>query len=175
MQQIFTEISFLWLINEESLTTVWPYYEKALQQAGYDDWVKQVVTSVPEDRILIINVKHEWEGLCKFLDVPIPDVPYPKIEIDDSNIFASHDTHNVKSSKFDIETPERAMKPYSKDGRTSRMLTYSTSIAVLFFLGYLFRRRKCNKCILYSMSNHFKSLIDLTLFQLTNFSFQFGI
>ena len=131
------------------------------------------MTSVPEDRILIIDVKHEWEGLCKFLDVPIPTVPYPKIEIDDSNIFASHDTHNVKSSKFDIETPERAMKPYSKDCRTSRMLTYSTSIAVLFFLGDLIR--KCNKCILYSMSNLFKSLIDLTLFQLTNFSFQFGI
>ena len=133
------------------------------------------MTSVPEDRILIINVKHEWEGLCKFLDVPIPDVPYPQIEIDGSNIFESHDTHKLNSYKFDEETPERAMKPYAKDGRTSRMLTYSTSVAVLFFLGYLFRRRKCNKCVLYSMSNLFKSLINLTLFQLTNFSFQFGI
>ena len=157
------------MTNKESLTTVWPYYEKALQQADYDDWVKQVMASVPEDRILIISVKHEWEGLCKFLDVPIPDVPYPKIETDNSNICASHDTHNSKLSKFDEETPERAMKPYSKDGRTSRMLTYSTSIAVLFFLGYLFRRRKCNKCILYSMSNLIKSLFNLTLFQLTNF------
>ena len=164
------------MTNEESVTTIWPYYEKALQQAGYDDWVKQVMTSVPEDRILIINVKHEWESLSNFLDVPIPDVPYPKIEIDDSKVFASHDTHNLKSSKFDGETPERALKPYStKDGRTSRMLTYSTSIAVLFFLGYLSRRRKCNRCILYSMSNLFKRLINLTLFQLTNFSFQFGI
>ena len=122
------------------------------------------MTSIQEDRILIINVKHEWEGLCKFLDVPIPDVPYPKIETDNSNICASHDTHNSKLSKFDEETPERAMKPYSKDGRTSRMLTYSTSIAVLFFLGYLFRRRKCNKCILHSMSNLFKSWVNLTIF-----------
>ena len=158
------------MTDKESLTTVWPYYEKALQQAGYDDWVKQVMASVSEDRILIINVKREWEGLCKFLDVPMPDEPYPEIETDNSNIFESNDTHNLKSSKFDEETPERAMKPHSTDGRTSRMLTYSTSIAVLFFLGYLFRRRKCNKCILYSMSNFFKSLINSTLFQLTNLS-----
>ena len=33
--------------------------------------------SVPREKLLIFSVKDGWEPLCKFLDVPIPDGPFP--------------------------------------------------------------------------------------------------
>ena len=39
----------------------------------YDQWVKDVIKTVPKERLLIFNVKEGWEPLCKFLDVPIPN------------------------------------------------------------------------------------------------------
>jgi len=38
----------------------------------YQDYVKK-------ENLLIWNLKDGWAPLCKFLDVPIPDVPIPKI------------------------------------------------------------------------------------------------
>ena len=38
--------------------------------------VKQVV---PADRLLIFNVKEGWGPLCHFLDVPVPDTPFPHV------------------------------------------------------------------------------------------------
>ncbi|EJU05225.1 hypothetical protein DACRYDRAFT_113402 [Dacryopinax primogenitus] len=32
---------------------------------------------VPPDQLLEFNVKEGWEPLCKFLGVPVPDVPFP--------------------------------------------------------------------------------------------------
>lgn len=36
--------------------------------------VKEVV---PAGQLLVFNVKEGWEPLCRFLDVPIPDTPFP--------------------------------------------------------------------------------------------------
>ena len=32
---------------------------------------------MPADRLTFFNVKDGWEPLCKILDRPIPDVPFP--------------------------------------------------------------------------------------------------
>ncbi|KZO97743.1 hypothetical protein CALVIDRAFT_455197, partial [Calocera viscosa TUFC12733] len=32
---------------------------------------------IPPEKLLEFNVKQGWEPLCEFLDVPIPDVPFP--------------------------------------------------------------------------------------------------
>lgn len=36
-----------------------------------------VQRSVPPDRLLVYDVKQGWEPLCAFLDVPVPDSPFP--------------------------------------------------------------------------------------------------
>lgn len=46
----------------------------------YNEWVKDIKSSIPEDRLLVFNVKQGWEPLCEFLHVPIPDVPFPKTD-----------------------------------------------------------------------------------------------
>jgi len=45
----------------------------------YNEWVKDIRDSVPEDRLLLFNVKEGWAPLCKFLNVPIPNEPFPKV------------------------------------------------------------------------------------------------
>ena len=44
----------------------------------YNKWVEEVKNSVPKERLLIFNVKEGWKPLCEFLDVPIPDQPFPR-------------------------------------------------------------------------------------------------
>ena len=43
----------------------------------YNNWVEEVKNTVPSEKLLIFSVKEGWEPLCKFLDVPIPDGPFP--------------------------------------------------------------------------------------------------
>ena len=45
----------------------------------FNDWVQHVTSSVPKEKLLIFNVKEGWEPLCKFLDLPIPKNPFPRV------------------------------------------------------------------------------------------------
>lgn len=38
----------------------------------------EVVAIVPKERLLIFDAKEGWEPLCKFLNVHVPDKPFPK-------------------------------------------------------------------------------------------------
>ena len=46
----------------------------------YQEWIEDVKNTVPEDRLLIYNIKDGWKPLCDFLNVPIPDSPFPFLE-----------------------------------------------------------------------------------------------
>ena len=37
-----------------------------------------VRSSVPESRLHFINIKDGWEPLCKILNCPVPDEPFPR-------------------------------------------------------------------------------------------------
>ena len=43
----------------------------------YNNWVEEVKNTVPSEKLLIFSVKEGWEPLCKFLNVPIPEGPFP--------------------------------------------------------------------------------------------------
>lgn len=40
---------------------------------------REVRDSVPDGRLLVFDVKEGWEPLCAFLDVPVPDEPFPRL------------------------------------------------------------------------------------------------
>lgn len=42
---------------------------------------EEVRKHVPKDRLLEFNVKDGWEPLCEFLGVPVPDEPFPWINV----------------------------------------------------------------------------------------------
>jgi Sulfotransferase domain len=40
--------------------------------------IEQVKQTVPGDRLLVYEVREGWQPLCQFLQVPIPDMPFPR-------------------------------------------------------------------------------------------------
>jgi len=47
--------------------------------AFFKDHTEQVKASVPPERLLVFDVKQGWEPLCTFLNLPLPNLPFPKI------------------------------------------------------------------------------------------------
>lgn len=45
----------------------------------FQEYTEEVKRTVPPDRLLIFQVKDGWQPLCQFLDVPVPDVPFPHV------------------------------------------------------------------------------------------------
>jgi len=45
----------------------------------FHQWTSEVESNVPKDRLLKFSVKEGWTPVCKFLDVPVPDVPFPRV------------------------------------------------------------------------------------------------
>ncbi|KAI9031843.1 P-loop containing nucleoside triphosphate hydrolase protein [Phycomyces nitens] len=43
----------------------------------YDEHTKEVKQVVPPERLLVLELGEGWERLCEFLQVPIPEIPYP--------------------------------------------------------------------------------------------------
>jgi hypothetical protein len=39
----------------------------------------EVQATVPADRLLVWDVTQGWEPLCEFLELPVPDVPFPNV------------------------------------------------------------------------------------------------
>ena len=45
----------------------------------YNKWVEHVKRTVPSDRLLVFEAKQGWKPLCDFLNLPIPDEPFPHV------------------------------------------------------------------------------------------------
>ena len=45
----------------------------------YGTHLQEVKKHIPQERLLEFNVKEGWEPLCKFLEVSVPDVPFPHL------------------------------------------------------------------------------------------------
>lgn len=53
--------------------------DKQAVLAAYRQRAEEVKAAVPTERLLIFDVAEGWEPLCAFLDVPVPDQPFPHI------------------------------------------------------------------------------------------------
>jgi len=53
---------------------------------SFKAWTERVKSSVPPEKLLVFDVKEGWEPLCKFLEVPVPDEPFPRVNDRDSLI-----------------------------------------------------------------------------------------
>ena len=65
------------------MRTIWQgefsgqFEDKKLAIQIYKDRVEAIKKTFPAERLLIHSSKDGWEPLCEFLDVGIPDIPYP--------------------------------------------------------------------------------------------------
>jgi hypothetical protein len=53
---------------------------------GMQRYNEQVVATVPAERLLVFSPADGWEPLCDFLQLPVPDAPFPRVN--DSAEFA---------------------------------------------------------------------------------------
>lgn len=51
--------------------------EKAIE--FFNKWNDEVRRSVPKDRLLEFRVQDGWKPLCDFLNMPVPDIPFPHL------------------------------------------------------------------------------------------------
>jgi hypothetical protein len=42
-------------------------------------WTEEVKANVPADRLLVWDVTQGWEPLCEFLELPVPQDPFPNV------------------------------------------------------------------------------------------------
>lgn len=79
---------YLWLRGANNplfLMTKRSWYESGFHQFPtrggqlYLAHNKYVQSLVPEDKLLVFNVKEGWEPLCAFLGKEVPPTPFPKI------------------------------------------------------------------------------------------------
>ena len=55
------------------------FEDKSYALQVFEDWTKEIKRVVPEDQLLVFSVKEGWEPLCQFLNVPIPNTPFPRV------------------------------------------------------------------------------------------------
>ena len=53
--------------------------DRAYAIQGFNEHTEAVKQHVPPEKLLIFQVKEGWEPLCAFLEVPVPDVPFPHV------------------------------------------------------------------------------------------------
>jgi len=53
--------------------------DRDFMENHFREWEASVIAGLPSDRLLVHRPGDGWEPLCSFLDVPIPDVAYPKV------------------------------------------------------------------------------------------------
>jgi hypothetical protein len=55
-------------------------------KAAMERFNHEVQETVPAERLLVWSVSDGWEPLCEFLELPVPDTPFPYLN--DSRVFA---------------------------------------------------------------------------------------
>ncbi len=60
------------LLNGESTSDEWMI-------SAMERYHEEVQQTVPSERLLVWSVKDGWEPLCEFLEVPVPEAPFPHV------------------------------------------------------------------------------------------------
>ena len=136
----------------------------------YDQWFEDMKNSIPEDKFLVLNLKDEWETLCSFLEVPIPDIPFPKCdEVAFKNVEESLqkpielNNNNINGSEI-----------VRKENKPNRLRNLTVPLLLLICFAYGMNRKQrnwyclggivpCKKCVLFSFKNMFTTFTNNAL------------
>ncbi|KAI9204924.1 uncharacterized protein BJ171DRAFT_504095 [Polychytrium aggregatum] len=82
----------------------------------FSEHIESVKQHVPPSKLLVFSVSEGWEPLCKFLEVPVPNVPFPRV----------NDTVEFNQN----------MQFHSRLIRNVNFVMGSTTVALLAYAGY---------------------------------------
>ncbi len=87
--------------------------ERVRDRAFMTDWFErrnqEVIDALPPDRLLVFSPQQGWDPLCEFLDVPVPDEPFPRVNSRDELQQASNEEGGIPP---DPERAERFAREY---------------------------------------------------------------
>lgn len=63
----------------EGTFAAYPHHEQQGLMDGFEAHTEAVRSNVPADKLLIWQARDGWEPLCEFLEVPVPDQPFPRV------------------------------------------------------------------------------------------------
>ena len=52
-------------------------HDREWMMEAFNRHTEEVKAVIPAERLLIYRAGQGWEPLCRFLDLPVPDEPYP--------------------------------------------------------------------------------------------------
>lgn len=55
------------------------FTDKPYALSVFNDHIAEVKRVVPAEKLLVYEVKQGWEPLCAFLEVPVPEGPFPRL------------------------------------------------------------------------------------------------
>ena len=55
------------------------FEEKDYAIQVFNEHIENVIATVPPEKLLVFNVKEGWKPLCEFLEVPVPERPFPHV------------------------------------------------------------------------------------------------
>jgi hypothetical protein len=91
------------------------FRDRVTDRAFMTDWFEQrnrsVIAALRPERLLVFSPKQGWAPLCAFLGVPVPDVPFPRVNSRDELEQAS-EQHGGGGLPPDPETAERFARDY---------------------------------------------------------------
>ncbi|KAI8623080.1 hypothetical protein F5Y19DRAFT_403929 [Xylariaceae sp. FL1651] len=79
--------------------------DKAVE--GYEKYYESVRAAVPEERRLEYRLGSGWEPLCEFLDVQVPDVPFPWV-----NEALEHKRKQQEQADYMLNLAWRRVRPW---------------------------------------------------------------
>ncbi|MDE2403299.1 MAG: hypothetical protein KGM17_01100 [Sphingomonadales bacterium] len=85
--------------------------------AWFDRWRAAVIAGLPPGRLLVHRAGDGWAPLCAFLGVPVPDVPYPRVNSKEELLAGAGAKAELGAAETQPtpEQRERMMKDYLAD------------------------------------------------------------
>lgn len=71
-----SQVYGLWMVKFAGIMQ-WRYQSEKIQEDTLRKHEKHLRDTVPPEKLFWYNVSEGWEPLCRILDVPVPDIPFP--------------------------------------------------------------------------------------------------
>ena len=78
-----------WILSQKHMQmtheTIWDYIfegrftDKEFVRKKFNEHIEDVKATIPNDKLLVYSVKEGWKPLCEFLEVPVPNIPFPHL------------------------------------------------------------------------------------------------
>lgn len=81
--------------------------DRAFMVDYYERWNQAVIDSVDPARLLVYPAGDGWDPLCAFLGVPVPSVPYPRVNSRE-DMHAAHEEIPPVEAPLDVQAMARA-------------------------------------------------------------------